>query len=92
MPRYSPSCNRRARRHRAGRRVRSRTRSGSSVSGECATVLGCVQAERIALIEPEIFPLMGDDELFSLVRNGKPMAPGTPSCQSLTWPMPKHRP
>jgi hypothetical protein len=54
--------------------------------------LGCVQAERIALIEPEIFPLMGDDELFSLVRNGKPMAPGTPSCQSLTWPMPKHRP
>jgi hypothetical protein len=35
---------------------------------------------------------MGDDELFSLVRNGKPMAPGTPSCQSLTWPMPKHRP
>jgi hypothetical protein len=48
----------------------------------------------VLLVHPaaEIFPLMGDDELFSLVRNGKSMAPGTPSCQSLTWPMPKHRP
>ena len=73
-------------------RVNSGLWEQALIIGECATVLGCVQAERIALIEPEIFPLMGDDELFSLVRNGKPMAPGTPSCQSLTWPMPKHRP